>query len=529
MDCNDIQEHFIDYLEGKLGEMTRKEIEQHLTECESCNEEVKKLRQIVAALDSENDSIQVPDDFMSNVRHAVFNNRENRRKKYKHRTTVGIVAMLFFTLFVGTAVATNNFTSVMNWWKDLSNKQDEQMQGYVQQGLGEYMNFEAESNGVKVTITSVVADDIQTLVYYEIEDQQKDNNYMINYNEGLQIENLHHNWNSEGEPTYSPVTSHLSIYSESNQVYKGRLGVEPISTDQGIIQLELSKLEKVVNTSADKESSQSIASGTNEFIEGEWRFDIPVKKHPAIVHEFQVETEIDGNPVIFEKLTIAPTITVLSYRYRNENPDRKMEYLTVASIESKEKHAYGQLGLAGYGGGGGSSNGWNLEETTFESLYGEKPTDIRVHIGSASFSVNEQAQFPIDTSKAFPQTFEYLGNEISIEKIEIGKQTKVVMTEELPSERAYEMLNYRFHDKDGRGSSNARVDGYYIDKEDNKYKASENFYRFHDLKNPIFFSTEHHVELSREDNKENFVPAWIEIEGYSETSFYDEIIEISLD
>jgi len=529
MNCKETQEHFIDYLEGTIDETTRKEIEQHLTECESCNNDMKELQQIVAGLDSESDLIQVPVDFMSNVRNAVSSTQESRRKKSKHRATMGIVATLFLTLFVGTAVATNSFTSVMDWWKDLSNKQDEQMQGYVQQGLGEFLNLEAESNGVKVTITSVVADDIQTLIYYEIEDQQKDNTYMINFSEGLQITNQDKIWKSEDEPSYSSVNNHLTIYSDSNQVFKGRLGAAPMSTDEGVIQLELSKLERVDNTTSTAEGSQSISVGTNEFIEGDWRFDIPVKKHPAIVHEFEVETEIDGNPVIFDKLTIAPTITVLSYRYRNENSDREMQYLTIASLESKGGHVYDQLGLAGYGGSGGSTDGWNSVEATFESLYFEKPTDVRIHIGSAAFSVEEQVQFAIDISKELPQTFEYLGSEISIEQIEVGKRTKIEMTEELNKNRAYEMFDYRFYDKDGRGSLSSSVDGYYIDTDGKKYKASDNFYRLNELEHPRFFSTEHQIELHRDDKEGDFVPAVLEIEGYSVTSFYEDIIEISFE
>ncbi|MET3658037.1 DUF4179 domain-containing protein [Sporosarcina psychrophila] len=530
MACNDIQEHFIDYLEGNLGEMARKEIEQHLTECGNCTKDMKELQEIVAVLDSGSDFIQIPDNFMSNVRNAVSNTQNSRRKKSKHRATMGIVATLFLTLFVGTAVATNSFTSVMDWWKDLSNKQNEQMQDYVQQGLGEYLNLETESNGVKVTITSVVADDIQTLIYYEIEDEQKDNNYMINFSKGLQITNQDEIWNIKDEPSYSPVSSSLSIYSESNHVYRGRLGAAPMSTDEGTIHLELSKLEKLSNTPRDTEGSQSISIGTNEFIEGDWRFDIPVKKHPAIVHEFEVETEIDGNPVIFDKLTIAPTITVLSYRYRNENPDRKIQYLTIASLESKGKHVYGQQGLAGSGGGGGSADGWNSVETTFESLYFEKPTDVLIHIGSASYSIEEQAQFAVDVSKELPQTFEYGGNKISIKQIEVGERTKIEMTEELHHKRVYERLDYRFYDKDGQGASGGtNVDGYYIDKHGGKYKVNENFYRLNELEHPRFFSTEHHIQLYRDDKEGDFVPAVLEIEGYSVTSFYDDIIEISFE
>src|SRR5690606_9163936 len=126
----------------------------------------------------------------------------------------------------------------------------------------------------------------------------KENKYMINYTEGLQIANQDDLWSNEDD--YSPVNNHLSIYSESSHVYKGRLGTVPLSTNEGTIQLELSKLQKVIEAPADAEGPESPLTDTIEFIEGDWQFDIPFKKHSAIVHELQVETEIDGNPVIFE-------------------------------------------------------------------------------------------------------------------------------------------------------------------------------------------------------------------------------------
>ncbi|MET3319520.1 UNVERIFIED_ORG: hypothetical protein ABIC97_002616 [Peribacillus simplex] len=529
MKCNDIQEYFIDYLEGDMGETKRKEIENHLIECESCKEEMKELQQIVTGIESESDLIQVPDGFMNKVSRKVSNTQESRRKVNKHRVTMGLVATLFLTIFVGTAVATNSFASVKDWWKDLSNKQNEEMQSYIDHGIGERLNLEAESNGVKVTITNVVADDIQTLIYYEIEDQKKENKYMINISDGLKIANQDQNWISEDDSSYSPVTNSLSLYSESDYIFKGRLGVSPMSIEEGTIQLKLSKLEKLKSTPVDTEGSQSsVPSGNDEFIEGDWRFDIPVKKYPSIVHDIKVETKIEGNPVIFDKVTIAPTITIVSYRYTNENSDKNMEYINFDSLESKRKRIYENQIFGGYNGSGGSEGGWKSAEATFESLYFEKPKNIRLHMGSATFSIKDQARFAIDASKELPQTFKYLGNEISIDQIGIGEPTKIVMTEELNPKRTYEMLDYHFYDKDGQGSSSDSVDGYYIDKDGKKYKGFENFYRLNDLEQPRFFSTEHHIELSRDDKKEHFVPVGIEIEGYTITSFSNQIIELPL-
>ena len=99
---------------------------------------------------------------------------------------------------------------------------------------------------------------------------------------------------------------------------------------------------------------------------------------------------------------------------------------------------------------------------------------IKVHIGSAVFTIQEKADFPINLSKAFPQTFDYLGTTISIDKVEVGQSTKIVMTEELNAHRAYESVDFRFFDKDNQAFSfNSNIDGYYFDKNGTKYEGSE--------------------------------------------------------
>jgi hypothetical protein len=53
--------------------------------------------------------------------------------------------------------------------------------------------------------------------------------------------------------------------------------------------------------------------------------------------------------------------------------------------------------------------------------------------------------------------------------------------------------------------------------------------RLNELDHPRFFSTEHHIELLRENKQEHYVPVGIEIEGYTVTSFYDKVVKISLE
>ncbi|WP_442598847.1 DUF4179 domain-containing protein [Neobacillus sp. D3-1R] len=528
MNCNAIQESLVDLLEGNLSEKNRQEVEKHLQQCGSCQEDWRKIQEVISILYHENESIEVPDQFMKNVKHKVESTQKKNKKLFKKQATMGLVAGLLLTFFVGTAFATNGFTSVMDWWQDLSHKENEKIEKNVQHGLTENLNLVSESNGVKVKVTNVVADDIQTLIYYEIEDTLNENNYMINFNDDFEIVNQAQIWKDSEE---SPIRSHFKLYSDSENVFRGRLALAPLSVAKGSIQLELKKLEKVANSSTNNEFYKSIPTGQNEFIDGEWSFTIPVKKHDVIVHELNIETQVEGNPVVIEKLTIAPTVTMLSYRYKSGDPMKKLNYIQISSLEANIKdYVNDRLGIqTGYTGVGSGKNGWISTEAMFDSLYLEQPKEIQIQFGSVGYTIEDHQQYKVDMTKKFPQTFEYLGNEISIEEIKIGHPTQILLKEALSSKRNYEVLNVKFYNKDGHGSGGSSINGFYVDKDGSTYKYEDYFYRLNSINQPRFFSSEHHIEMVSEDKEDIFIPVQFDIEGYTKTSFSDKKVKISLD
>ena len=46
MKCNQIKERFSDYLTGEIDEMARRDIQEHVTSCDSCREELESLSAI---------------------------------------------------------------------------------------------------------------------------------------------------------------------------------------------------------------------------------------------------------------------------------------------------------------------------------------------------------------------------------------------------------------------------------------------------------------------------------------------------
>ncbi|MCH1626861.1 DUF4179 domain-containing protein [Ferdinandcohnia quinoae] len=528
MKCS--EERLIDFIEGSLNDEEIREVEAHLLECDSCKRELVELQEMIAILDNEKESVEIPNDFMKNVRKKVVTTQKTRNRTYKHSAVMGLIATLFLTIFVGTAVATNGFATFFDWWKDLSNKQNEKMEEFIEHGLGDQLNLVAESNGVKVTINSIVADDIQTLIYYEVEDMLHENKYMVNLIQGINIANMKQFKGSEEDPSFSPVNNQLNLYSESENVYKGRLGISAMSVSEGKIELQISKLEKVANAPSDSKQKLNPPENETEFIEGDWSFEIPVKKHEAIIHKLNVETEIEGNPVVFDKLTIAPTATILSYRFQDAALNKKLEHIQIAQLETKKSEVNADIfGLVGTSSGGQSS-GWITADATFESLYFEKPKQVKIHVGTLSYSVEVNKEIPIDINKELPQIFEFMDNQISINKIDIGNPTIIEMTEELPQNRKYEMLHLQFDTDNGNGSS-SNVNGYFIDKAGEKYKVEDYMFRLNELDQPRFFSTEHHISLGEAGpmNGDKVIPTKLVIEGYTTTIFTDEVIKINLD
>jgi hypothetical protein len=517
MTCSEIQNLMLDSLEGRLQPGDEKILKEHLENCDKCEDDMTQLEEITAALSVRSQEIEMPEEFMLNVAKRVRQTESKRKKKSKATRVGGLAAAVCLTLFVGTAAANGGFTTFKDWWQNHSTKESEQEQQYVQSGLGEKLDLEAESNGIKVRITSVAADDIQTLIYYEVENLKGEDLFMPDY-DGIQVLNADEYWGNQDEPSFSPIRSQMNLYSDQKNTFRGKLAVAPMDQPEGTIDLNIMQLEKFIEASELEEGKEY----TRDTLKGEWSFAVPVAKHPSKEFPLSAETEADGNPIIFEKLVIAPTATMLTYRYKNTHNDKSLDYIAIDSIETENGLARNQL----FGPGGGSSgDGWNTVTASFDSIYGEKPKKFKIHLGALQYSVAEPKSIDL-MGNDLPIKAEYKGNRLSIDSIEPGKTAKVVLTEELPENRSYEKLQFSVAAK-GRTSFGSNSDGYFIDKNGQRYKADEYFMRTAELTEPRLYTTKHTIKLSG-DGSQEVIPERLEIEGYSYTIFSNKITKVEL-
>ncbi|MEI5905566.1 DUF4179 domain-containing protein [Bacillus spongiae] len=523
--CTNVQGTFIDYLGKNLPRPEKVELEIHLHTCEGCRHELSAFQDTILSLSNKTDDITIPDNLIEKVKNKVAETERRKENLKRKKTKWMVVASSFACLMIFLGFVTNGFTSVYYAWEDWQQQEDELLREYYKSGLGERLNLEKESNGVKVTIKSAIADEFQTLIYYEIEDTTGENQYMMNpYNDGITIENQHKLTNSDLIHQYFINILREKEKNKNKQVYKGTISLSPIVSDQETLEVRVTQLQKVVD-----DSSIGIgAYAEMDYTSGDWHFNIPVKKHSSIEHKLDQEVEIDGTPIKFEKLTIAPTITLLEYSLHSGEENMRIQGIQFDRLESKKKNAQFNGDI--------SSNLFNGDRMTaqasFEPLYFDKLHELNVHFFSMQSSTDHFKSFEIDVSEGFPQSFQYLGNNISIERITVGNPTEIIITEEFSESRTYDQLDFEITPENEKNNFRTELSNWeysYYDKNGNKYEEDEITYDFDTFFKLRFIPTRHEINYTYDNSDESFIPKKLKINRYIQTKYLDDVVNISID
>lgn len=522
--CKEYQQNYIDYIERTLEREKKVDFEVHMYHCQDCQEDFAAFKEIMYTLLNFTESMKdfhVPSDFMEKVMARLTEEDKQRRLKRKKRNRMGIVFASVFVLLMGIEVFTGSFTSLYYTWAE----EDPELREYLNQGLGKRLDLEAESNGVKIKIRSAIADDVQTLVFYEIEDTAENNQYAIIYNDGASVENDYDIMNRE--------TGHMYYYfpdlksdqnNKEKNVFQGKLSLLALTKDSGTIKLKITQLLKLVRDPSDPNSFGAYEN--MEYKKGEWNFEIPVTKWPSKEYALDESTEIEGIPVRFNKLTIAPTATILKYAVNNEHPEKRVEFLTADNLEVNNKKVKATIYDSSYTDF--DMNGSTFQ-TKFPSLYGEKPKEINVQFGYARLTVEHQETIELDPSSKYPQTFEYAGSTISIDKVEVGKTTNVIISNHDIENRAFESLNLDIvsEDENEINSMEMNSEEVFVDK-NGIIDMNKNPVAFDEFEQPRYFTTVLDIHLKGKNAAENVIPKKLIINGYNTTKYLDDVVKISL-
>ena len=220
--CKEYHKDYIDYLERAMDRSKKIDLEIHIYHCQDCQEDLATFQDVMLTmlnLTDRMEDLHMPSGFMENVKDRLAEKEKHRQQKNKKRKRKGLVFAGVFALLMGIDFFTGAFSNLYYTWTE----EDQQLRAFLQQDLGERLNLEAESDGVKIKIKSAIADDVQTLVFYEIEDTDEDNQYMMNYDDGVFVENEHEIMSTVNYPRYYPPDLESDLNKKKRTCIKGRL------------------------------------------------------------------------------------------------------------------------------------------------------------------------------------------------------------------------------------------------------------------------------------------------------------------
>lgn len=511
MNCEDIREKLIDYIDGDLDKQEEEVVKNHLGECEECRSELEQLQSIASYIENKKQQIITPNNLVQNVKDKL-NNRPGFKMKKRGVKVSFIVAAIAILLTV-TVVATEELNLSLKWWAKTSVKQSEAIEQLIQEGYGQAVNLSVTDNNIKITIENIVGDDLNTLVSYRIEDLQKKEKYVLDLAGGIKAEG---DFNNKDNRLDKNVSGFMNFYSDSPYVQRGCITVEPVTKKQSTIHLAIGKVNKM-------ESRESV-------VNGKWEFDIPVTRYDSKTYVVNKDIIFDKHKITFQEIIIAPTATVLKYKYKDNSPrGSRINYFSdIILIGNGKEYKEKFMGSSSY-----SSDG-NLSAVKFDTMYIDNPSNIKIKVGKYEVATDKFKSFNIDMNKVFPQEFEYMGSKIIIEDIRLEQDTtKIVITESLDN-RSYENIDIEVKCDKNNVATQGEWDGYMIDKNGTKLSMAEGLFAGDELNEPKSYITKRNITIKNESIVENqnktekIIPKKLEIRGYSETKYIDKSVKVKL-
>ena len=514
MKCDYIRESFMDYLDGSCTSNEEKNLTDHLEVCTECREELAALKRLVSGIDESMDSINVPEDFMKNIRARALkiDLKESKRKRSPLR--VLFIAAVILTMSVVTVFAARE--PIMELIKRIS--PESRINKIVDKGMGDRLNISKIDKDIKITITDVVADDIQTLISFKIEDLKSGKEYGVEFNDVIDIKER---WGAQVKDT--TIKMYNSVFNTGG---KGMLTLYPIDTEKKTINLAFTKLETNVG-------------GIKEVTEGNWNFEIPIKKYPGKSYDIKGSVKVEDYSIYFNRINISPTLTTLYFNHSSGyNRNEEISGLEDMRIIAKGKE-YKPYNFGGGDWNSYSTIGYGYKQMTFDSMYFDNPKDIQIKLSRISTRITEEKpkEFVIRLDETSSQEFEYLGTKLYIENIKVGEDITFDLKQPVSSKK-YEMLQTQFWPADGHSSEKGFSAGgnynelYYVDKDDNKYEYYDGLLKLDELreKRPVLYIASSSWKLHPVDGfdikKEKSIR--MIIDGYTKTKFVDKVVKVKL-
>lgn len=425
MICKEIEEKLVDYIDGILDEEDTIAVNKHIEHCEDCKNNLDDLKEAINYIGDVNKNIEAPYDLMETIKKEVQIKRNLVRKP---RVKIGYIALvsIIMTLLITSVFANESIQTYLERWKGKSLEESQSIEQLIAEGYGEKINIISEDKNIKMTVESVMADDINTVLLIEVEDLNGETKYAPILSEDRIVVNGNFNYYLPGNSDAfkmdkARIQGSFLLYTPEKNKTRTVLSLSSIASEHDEIELIINALQII----SEENTSVPHAIGgqyyydkhSEDIIEGLWSFKVPVKTSESIIYDINEEMILDGNKIIFNQLKVSPTMTTLTYKFnKRQNKEYIIDHLNNISIEADGK----LYEMKSYGRGSMRTNNYRPSEGTisFDTMYFQIPNKIKIKVGGYNISVNERSILEVDVSKSFPQEFQYLNSKIRVTNIQ---------------------------------------------------------------------------------------------------------------
>lgn len=431
MNCKDMEDRLMDYIDGELSSEESKEVEAHLESCSNCKRDYEEIKSTIDYVETKSNNINISKEIN-------LNTNMKRRKQASRFTRTGLIAIALSLIFVVSAVATDLF-GFMEAWKKSSKITKSAWEELIDNGVGQKLDIWAIDKDIKITAEGVISDQLNTIILLKIEDLKDQNRYSPtkNYSETDNIQGLALSGDISTEQTWGDSLQIMSdleplyseVYSEDENTIGLMVWTNPLSKDKGNIQILIDNLQVMDGSGPYMNNGNTVS--------GNWNLSIPVEVIESHTYKVDKAMDMDGHQVDIKQIIIAPTATSIQYGLNpyNEENDYYLENINFQiksnnKIYEKSKISFNFTFL-------NPVKEYKEGEYKIESLYLKDPKDIELQITNYKARTEGGQSYEIDYNN-LPQTLEFKESKITIEDIELKEDsTRIIIREDESKDRKY--------------------------------------------------------------------------------------------
>lgn len=349
----------------------------------------------------------------------------------------------------------------------------------VDNNFVQHINQSQQYEGINFTIKDIIADDSKCILFYNIEN--KSSHKFVNLDE-MELKD------EKGKDLEAGISWGPTTGNDLNNEKRVEGAVDISFLEGACIPDEL-----FINVKL-KESNERNAAVSGKKLAPVWNFKVPIDKkkfsNMKRVYEINQSINVEGQNILFKKMTITPTRIAVDVEYDKDNSKKILNYDDLEIIDEKgEKRATITNGISA-----------SFIDENHATLYFQSNffTDVkRLYIKGSSIRAIDKDKLKVLVDLENKKLLKFPDNLLSLKAINssskgIDLEFELKKADNIDKERAYNIFSLTFEDKLGK-SYNSNV----LSSRDNKSNIETEIYSIpndKNIKGPIELTVEDYPE-----------------------------------